>query len=225
MNHLPGCLTAAQSSILGESDIWLLLCALCLWRYDGNLLVPLSDRDHTDGVRVTGSGLPSRYHDYRCTNLHHSLLKSGINGKADTTVHVLRPIMQGSLLVVQRIDAPVQVQLTSRLGIPGHCKDRTAWTIGSHQLSRAAGVRHSDDCHSQAVDRSLYSSQGSRVGDVGGAWSQKSKFLKELLVVNGRLGLFGDLVHCLDSLQRIAALGCLTRQHHAVGAIENGVGN
>jgi hypothetical protein len=92
------------------------------------------------------------------------------------------------------------MKLTSSLVVTRHGKDGTARPIGRHQLGRSTRRRYRDDGRGQAVDRGFDGGKCSCVRNVGRTRSQQAQFLEELLVVDGRFRLAGNLVHRLDGL-------------------------
>jgi len=118
-----------------------------------------------------------------------------LHGVVDTLIHVFRPVGVALATVEYREDAAVEVQLAGGARLAADCQDGTARSVGGHQHRRAAGRRRGHDRRRHAVDGRLDGSQGRRVGNVGRSWSQDAQLLEQLLVVDGRLRLTGDLVH------------------------------
>jgi len=117
------------------------------------------------------------------------------------------------------------VALPSDLSVSGDGNDGAPGPVLGDEVGRPARGGDHNDGLGLALDRGVDGCDGRGVGGVGGGDHQTAQVDEQLAVVEHRFGLAADVGHGGHALQGVVTLGSLTRQHHAVGAVQDSVGH
>mmetsp|Transcript_69386 Transcript_69386/g.167831 ORF Transcript_69386/g.167831 Transcript_69386/m.167831 type:complete len:516 (+) Transcript_69386:274-1821(+) len=124
-----------------------------------------------------------------------------------------------------RHHAAVQVASGACGGVLGENDDGAARPVLGEQACRGARVGEREDEDRLAVVGGLYGGLGDRLARAEWRLHGGSQVCHGELRVDSRLGLEAHARHHLHRLLGVLALGGLSREHHAVGAVEHGVGH
>lgn len=209
--------------------------------------------DYPQGVGVTHATLPA-LDDNKGVALGHDLeLQCLGNTPLDAAVDILLPVHLGEvgllLVKVEGVDTAVQVSVPGGRGVTGHHEDGADRAVLGEQTGRLARGGEDNDTTSVEVEGSADCGHSARLDDADRPLDKRAQLLEVLDVWDGVLGLEASycdvlvhvgnrrttgegangrrltLAHLPDSLVGVRTLGGLTRQHHAVGAVSDGVSN
>mmetsp|Transcript_15995 Transcript_15995/g.38738 ORF Transcript_15995/g.38738 Transcript_15995/m.38738 type:complete len:423 (-) Transcript_15995:417-1685(-) len=149
--------------------------------------------------------------------LHQASLLGALQGGVQ---HALRALEGGHL---DRCDRPNDLEMGNRrLGGTAR-KDHRLRPVLGHQPRRAPGLRQHHDELQPHVQGGLHRRRADDVRQPGVGRGVDGG--EQALVVDQRLGLHADLVLGLHGVGGEVAVGGLPGEHHAVGAVEHGVGH
>lgn len=183
--------------------------------------------DNTKGVGVTHTTLPALDNDDGVAGGQDVKLESVVDSPLDSAINILLPVdlsEVGLLLGEQEgVDTTVQMGESRGCGASGDHEDGADGSVLGKHAGRLSRGGKDNDAASTEIKRSADSSHGAGLDSADRALDKSAHLLEVGDVRDGVLSLETGLVHLLDGLGGVTALGRLAGKHDTVGTVSDGV--